>query len=550
MILKLINNTATPKTYDSGLVTLPASSSVVVPIANQLGTAVDGNLFFDITNNNTSVSDSVNTFVGNDALTYLNRLIAVQVNINDSSGNALTSTLVGSKQSLDVNISQSSNNADNIGSGNITALNVAVTANTQGCSSIQFVVSGTWSATLTIQGTVDGVNWNVTQGDVDSTDTITSTLIANGLVTIPCGAFSQVRLIATAYTSGTAVINYDASAGVSLVEVYSTNYSSLLNTSKLTDGVNGIVGVTPGSGGVNSLNMFSIDSNGTGTLGILNATVVITTQGYSSVGIVVTGTWVGNIIFEGSVDGNTWVTTLGVVPNESGTFDVIVGAISDNETVILNCGGYKQLRTRMNLYTSGTANIAYETGIGANYSHVFSSVAKAFNAQVQGNIGSQQGDSGNPVKVGGVYNTSLITLTTGERGDLQLDSSGRTIISPLLNTSVVKAQLQDNAGNALASINSQLETRDVINISSQYRAQSITTTASEALGASTILVNRKLLHVTPTNGTIYWGYSNAVTTATGSPIFPNNTLWLSVTDNLHVWLIAGATTDSRIGELS
>lgn len=105
MILKLINNTAVIKTYASGAVTLPASSNVTVSVANQLATAVDGNLFSDVTQSNVSVSDNVNIFVGNDALSYLNRLISTQVNLNDSSSNGITSTSINSKQRLDINSS-------------------------------------------------------------------------------------------------------------------------------------------------------------------------------------------------------------------------------------------------------------------------------------------------------------------------------------------------------------------------------------------------------------------------------------------------------------
>ncbi len=43
---------------------------------------------------------------------------------------------------------------------------------------------------------------------------------------------------------------------------------------------------------------------------------------------------------------------------------------------------------------------------------------------VQGNVASGVADSGNPVKMGGVYNTVGIALVTGQRGDAQLDSNG------------------------------------------------------------------------------------------------------------------------------
>lgn len=41
-----------------------------------------------------------------------------------------------------------------------------------------------------------------------------------------------------------------------------------------------------------------------------------------------------------------------------------------------------------------------------------------------GNVASGATDSGNPVKVGGVYNSTLPTVTTGQRVDLQADRNG------------------------------------------------------------------------------------------------------------------------------
>lgn len=96
----------------------------------------------------------------------------------------------------------------------------------------------------------------------------------------------------------------------------------------------------------------------------------------------------------------------------------------------------------------------------------------------------------------------------------------------------------------------QLPARDIINISSQYRVQSVTTTAAEALGGATILANRKMIAITPTNGTLYWGTNSSVTSTTGTPIFANTTLFLSFSDNVHVFVIGTATTDVRVMEAS
>lgn len=51
--------------------------------------------------------------------------------------------------------------------------------------------------------------------------------------------------------------------------------------------------------------------------------------------------------------------------------------------------------------------------------------------------------------VGFQFNTTLPTLTNGQQAAAQADSRGRLIISPLLNTSVVKAQLEDDSGAAI-----------------------------------------------------------------------------------------------------
>lgn len=48
----------------------------------------------------------------------------------------------------------------------------------------------------------------------------------------------------------------------------------------------------------------------------------------------------------------------------------------------------------------------------------------------QGGVASGAADSGNPVKVGGKYNSTLPTLVDGQRGDLQLNSRGALVVSP------------------------------------------------------------------------------------------------------------------------
>lgn len=53
--------------------------------------------------------------------------------------------------------------------------------------------------------------------------------------------------------------------------------------------------------------------------------------------------------------------------------------------------------------------------------------------QVQGNVASGTTDSGNGVKVAGIYNTTQPTLTNGQRGDAQLDARANWQISLMAN---------------------------------------------------------------------------------------------------------------------
>lgn len=161
------------------------------------------------------------------------------------------------------------------------------------------------------------------------------------------------------------------------------------------------------------------------------------------------------------------------------------------------------------------------------------------------------------------------SFTQDVAGGLEVsqDSSGTpwttSITASVLPTGAATSALQTTGNASLASIDAGTPTAlgsaastasmpvvDVIATSSQYRAQSVTTSAAEALGGATILSGRKLIMITPTNGIIYWGTNSSVTTTTGTPIFSNSTLILSFSDNVHVFVIASTTTDSRIVEAS
>lgn len=91
---------------------------------------------------------------------------------------------------------------------------------------------------------------------------------------------------------------------------------------------------------------------------------------------------------------------------------------------------------------SGGATAANQATANASLSTITGHVdgietALAAGVSSTGNVAHGATDSGNPVKVGGKYNSGGVTLTDGQRGDLQLDASGKLNVNPgaLISTS-------------------------------------------------------------------------------------------------------------------
>jgi len=117
---------------------------------------------------------------------------------------------------------------DKSGSGTINALNGAVTATVNGCSTINFQVTGTFTLVLSPEATADGTNWTAIEAiQVQSSPIILPSLNSPGLFMIPCGGFQQVRFRCSTYTSGTATVAWNAGAGVSSVQVFNATASAL-----------------------------------------------------------------------------------------------------------------------------------------------------------------------------------------------------------------------------------------------------------------------------------------------------------------------------------
>lgn len=81
-------------------------------------------------------------------------------------------------------------------------------------------------------------------------------------------------------------------------------------------------------------------------------------------------------------------------------------------------------------------------------------------------------------------------------------------------------------------------------------AISVTNTPSLVKVGSSNLEERAIITIQPTDGHIYFGYSNSVTSSTGTKIFKNQMISIEAGQELDVWVVAdtGQTVDVRITE--
>ena len=172
--------------------------------------------------------------------------------------------------------------------GTITALNGAVSISGQGVYTTTFSITGTWTATLVVEGQTPDSNWTALPINIVSNSLpyyTASNITSNGTYLITGGGFTNIRVRASAFTSGTVAVAVDGSlAQQTVIANINTPDQYVVGASAQTAIVNNIL--TPSSG-----------TSATSTLGYKSG----------SVQVVSTGTG-GTFIFEGSNDGVNFQT--------------------------------------------------------------------------------------------------------------------------------------------------------------------------------------------------------------------------------------------------
>lgn len=223
-----------------------------------------------------------------------------------------------------------------------------------------------------------------------------------------------------------------------------------------------------------------------GTINALNGTVDLTSSNHELVQINLTGTWVGTLTFEGTVDGTTYFTIAALNRSTLATATTTTA----NAQFLLPSAALKLTRVRASAWTSGTVTV---TASGSDISNVQYSIQ------------------------GGTWT-------------VRLQGNGGTV--------------------AEVTANRDVKTADTINASGLEATLSLGTTATLAKVGASNLANRKLLTVhNNSNSIIYWGFTSGVTTSTGTPILKGQMQTWAINATANIYLIApSAGNDVRITE--
>ena len=167
---------------------------------------------------------------------------------------------------------------------------------------------------------------------------------------------------------------------------------------------------------------------------------------------------------------------------------------SDNELLVSASSG-----------TAGTASTEVFTIQG---------IASATPVIVGGSVASGAADSGNPVKAGGVYNSTLPTLTNGQRGDLQVDANGNLGVR-LHGTQVTGADAISNAALTSPALPGEYgsSTRPLTTVTYNYNGSTWDRQRGDANG----------IVVQPGLSSTNWNYTSGA-----SPILSNTTTAVTI----------------------
>lgn len=183
-----------------------------------------------------------------------------------------------------------------------------------------------------------------------------------------------------------------------------------------------------------------------GSIKAAQEAITLTVEGYVQAAILLSGTWAGTIVIEGTIDGSTW-TTLEATPIPTAT---AVTSMTANGQWIVQTAGFAQIRARISAYTSGSVKVtirAVATGGGSGGSSTGESTPSDYAVD---DTAMPATPNVNPM--GLEYRATPTTYTDGDATVAQADQYGN-----------LKVTLATALSAALDSISAKLATDAIMN---------------------------------------------------------------------------------------
>lgn len=242
--------------------------------------------------------------------------------------------------------------------------------------------------------------------------------------------------VAAGGTSGTQYADGDTNATPTGTVALGKNASNVLHALSLD--ASGYLNVTIASGGGSGGTSSSFGAAFPAT-----GTAVGATDGTNMQALKVDGS--NNLLVKVNTALPTGANTIGAVTQASGPWTINVTQVGGASLALGNTTMSASIpvtiasnQTAFPVTQSGTWNIGTVTTV------------TTVSTVTGGGVASGATDSGNPIKIGGKYNSSPITLTDGQRGDLQLDVNGYTKVN-VANTVTVASHAVTVASGGIAS---------------------------------------------------------------------------------------------------
>jgi hypothetical protein len=328
---------------------------------------------------------------------------------------------------------------DIVASGSLTSTTSVTTASLNGADGAGVQLTGTWTATVQFEGSVDGSNFFAVNGTpYQSTGTLVTSATANGQWQFDIAGCSLFRVRCSAFTSGTIVVTIRSTSGSSLFALDApipagTNLLGKVGIDQTTVGTTNAISLAQ----VNAATCLA----GNGTTGTGSQRVTIASDN-TPFPVKIDQTTVGttNAVSLAQVNAATCLAGNGV----TGTGSQRVTIASDNTP----------FPVKIDQTTVGTTNAMSLAQIGAT-----TTVTGGVNGTlaVGGITAVNATSTGNPVFTGGiaVVGANPTLATNGQRTGIATDAAGRVL--------TVSSHCRTQTANQVATFTSSTTEATIVN---------------------------------------------------------------------------------------